>query len=339
MRIGYNPNKDRMLEQVSYSHHIIIPVHIPNLDGYFQDAIKVLEVSLLSIKNTSHKKTFISVVNNGSCDEVAQYLDSLKGENIVQEVLHTGPIGKLNAILKGVIGRNFPLVTITDADILFKPGWQGATVEVFNSFRKSGMVGLIPQYNMFSNLSTTLIFDTFFNKNARFIKVREPEEMRKFYQSLGWKMERDHNYLNYAPALTGENGITAYFGSSHVVATYRGEMFRKLPRYFKFSMGGNSERYLDRLAQEHGLWKLTTLHNFAYHMGNIWEDWMKVPPIQKNTECQAKICYLPEKNNFIYYLKNKVFKKFLNTRMGNYMFLRHKKVPKNEMNLFLETKY
>ena len=38
MRIGNNPNKDQRNEQSTYRHQIIIPVYIPNLEGYFKDS-------------------------------------------------------------------------------------------------------------------------------------------------------------------------------------------------------------------------------------------------------------------------------------------------------------
>lgn len=327
MRLGYNPNKDQELEQSDYDHQIIVPVHIPHLEDYFKDAQKILEISLQSIKNTTHKRSYISVVNNGSCKEIAIFLDALKRDHIVHEVIHTVAIGKLNAILKGIIGQNFPLITITDADIIFKPGWQQETVDIFNSFPKCGMVGLIPQFNMFSTFCSSLLFDTFFNKKAEFIKVKEPEEMRKFYQSLGWKMQENHNYLQYALAITGEDGATAYFGSSHVVATYRAEIFAELPKNFNFKMGGNTESYFDRLPQEMDLWKLTTLQNFAYHLGNSWEAWMESPPVQNVQTSSLNNFILPKKNVFKNLVKNEIFKRLLLKSFLNNLFFRIKGLP------------
>ena len=59
-----------------------------------------------------HSKTFITIVNNGSCNEIKVYLDDLLDKNAIQELIHTQNIGKLNAILKGISGHQFELVTI-----------------------------------------------------------------------------------------------------------------------------------------------------------------------------------------------------------------------------------
>ena len=37
MRIGFNPNKDKLQSILEYTHQVIIPVYIPNEEGYFFD--------------------------------------------------------------------------------------------------------------------------------------------------------------------------------------------------------------------------------------------------------------------------------------------------------------
>ena len=107
MRIGFNPNKDKILTASEYFHQVIVPVYIPNQEGYFKDSLQVLKYCLESLFKTSHNKTYFTVVNNGSCAEVKNYLDSLYQEEKLQELIHTTGIGKLNAILKGLTGHQF----------------------------------------------------------------------------------------------------------------------------------------------------------------------------------------------------------------------------------------
>ena len=77
MRIGSNPNKEIHQEQSVFLHQIIVPVYIPNEEGYFIDALKILKICLNSLCNTVHDKTYITVVNNGSCENVVRYLNAL----------------------------------------------------------------------------------------------------------------------------------------------------------------------------------------------------------------------------------------------------------------------
>jgi len=47
MRVGYNPHKDQPLAQGDFTHQVIIPVHIPQQDGYFADSLRVLQKCLV----------------------------------------------------------------------------------------------------------------------------------------------------------------------------------------------------------------------------------------------------------------------------------------------------
>ena len=77
MRKGLNPQKDKPQEQSEIFHQVIIPVYIPNQEGYFKDSFRIFKICLESLFKTTHSKTFISVVNNGSSKEIQDYLDEL----------------------------------------------------------------------------------------------------------------------------------------------------------------------------------------------------------------------------------------------------------------------
>ena len=150
MRVGNNPNKDlkELSNKLSYKHRIIIPVYIPSEGGYFKEALKIFKTCIISILKTKSSHTAISVVNNGSCVEVENYLNTLFRSNKIQELIHTENIGKINALLKVLRTVNEDLITITDADVLFLNGWQDNTVKVFNAFPKASVVGIVPQFQL-----------------------------------------------------------------------------------------------------------------------------------------------------------------------------------------------
>ena len=77
MRQGSNPNKEINNEGSFFIHQIIVPVYIPNEEDYFKDALKILKTCLNSLFNTIHDRTYITIVNNGSCESVVNYLDKL----------------------------------------------------------------------------------------------------------------------------------------------------------------------------------------------------------------------------------------------------------------------
>ncbi len=330
MRKGHNPNKDKVVPEVKFFHQILIPVYIPNQQDYFKDAFKIFKKCLLSIFETVDLKyTYISIVNNGSCIEVENYLSNLKEEGKIQELVNTSNIGKLNAIYKGLVGHDFDLVTIADADTMFLSDWQHETIKVFNTFPKAGTVGIVPQFNMYSNFCTNVIFDNFLNKEMRFFKVEEPREMQKFYHSIGWNMNEDHYYLQYILGIE-KNDVKACIGSSHFVSTYRKEVFNEIKKYVPAKMGSNSERLLDVAAQNNGLWKLTTFKSYAHHMGNVYEYWMdEVKFHQTLKKLDYNKFQLNQPLKLAFLIKNKFFKNVMRVKFFNDFYFKCKGLPKS----------
>ncbi|MFY8214022.1 MAG: glycosyltransferase family A protein [Flavobacterium sp.] len=273
MRIGYNPHKDQLIPEDAFTHQVVIPVHIPQQTDYFKDSLVILQRCLDSLFLTSHSATFITVVNNGSDATTERYLNEMWAQGKIHELIHTAAIGKVNALLKGVVGHRESLVTLADSDVLFLPGWQQATHEVFTAFPKAGIVGIVPQYRMFLNQCSNVLFALFGSKRLRFIRVQDAVSMGKFHQSIGWGPSNPtHGQLTLG--IESAQGCTAYVGAGHFVATYKRALFESIQSFNEYRMGGTSETHLDELAWRNSSWRLTTYSNFAYHMGNVHEPWM-----------------------------------------------------------------
>jgi hypothetical protein len=287
---------------------------------------------LESVFNTTHNKTFITIVNNGSCEIIKEYLNELFNQNKIHEVIHTTNIGKLNAILKGLAGNAIELVTISDSDVLFLDGWQQETTIIFSKIPKVGTVGLVPQFGMFKAHSENVIFDNFFNSRLKFLPIKNKDGFLKFYDSIGW--ERNHNPANleFALGLEVDDSLQVLVGSGHFVATYKKDIFSKIVSNIPYKMGGNSENYLDTIPLEKDYWRVTTSNNFAYHLGNTIEDWML--DISKKTEnitafncnnnfkCNAKL------GKINYFFKIKMVKKIAMNKVVLKHFYKWKKLPK-----------
>ena len=275
MRVGYNPNKDKPLPKSDFTHQVIVPVYIPHQEDYFKDSFQILQFCLESLFKTSHSKTYITIVNNGSCAEVILYLNQLHQEGKIQEVIHTTAIGKLNAILKGVSGHQFPLITITDADVLFLNNWQKATYEVFEAFPKAGVVSTTPSSKVLKQFTSSVLIANFFSDKLKFTEVASPEAMQMFAESIGNKDFYKSIHLKKYLTITSKN-VSAVIGAGHFVATYRGHIFDKLKnRYTPLALGGASETmFLDKPVNDLGYWRLSTKENYTYHLGNTKEIWM-----------------------------------------------------------------
>lgn len=275
MRVGFNPNKDKVLPKSDYTHQVVVPVYIPHQNDYFKDSFQILQLCLESLFKTCHDKTYITVVNNGSCIEVVNYLNQLQQEGKIQEVIHTSAIGKLNAILKGLTGYQFPLITITDADVLFLNNWQKATYEVFEAFPKAGVVSTTPSSKVLKQYTSNVLISNFLSKKLKFTNVVNPNAMAMFAESIGNKDFYKSIHLKKYLTITSKN-VSAVIGAGHFVATYRGHVFDKLKtRYTSLALGGASETmFLDKPVNDLGYWRLSTKENYTYHLGNTKENWM-----------------------------------------------------------------
>lgn len=329
MRVGYNPQKDKSITSSGYLHQIIIPVYIPSQEGYFKDSFEILKLCIASLFATIHDKTFITIVNNGSDKIIVQYLDSLLEEHKINELIHTENIGKLNAILKGLAGNDIELVTISDSDVLFLPDWQNETIKIFSEVPKVGVVGIVPQFKMYETNCGNVLLDTLFTKKLKFIPVKNKEALISFYDSIGWDRNYNQDYLAFNLGLEINENLHALVGSGHFVATYKKDVFEEITTYIGFKMGGTSEKYLDQLPLQKDYWRLTTQDNFAYHLGNTVEEWMYTPSVLKSNESISAYNFPKNKriNKSYYFLKNRLFVKFISIKWLMKLFLKYKKLP------------
>ncbi|WP_432222973.1 glycosyltransferase family A protein [Flavobacterium sp. TMP13] len=317
MRVGSNPQKDKKIESSDYFHQVIVPVYIPNQEGYFKDGLAILQYCLESLVKTSHNKTFISIINNGSCDVVSEYLERLRNAGTIQELIHTSNIGKMNAVLKGIVGHSFDLVTVADADVLFLEDWQTSSYKVFEAFPKAGMVCTTPSSRSYKVLTSNIYWDYLFSKKLAFRSVKNPEALKAFAHSVGnesfYNQEHLNNYLTIK-----ENNVTAVVGAGHFVATYRGGIFESgVMRNSLYKMGGTSESdLLDVPVVKKDFWRLSTEDNYTYHMGNVLEDWMKTILEHQSKLPNTTLISCPEfsfygNSKIVYWFKSKLFGKII----------------------------
>jgi hypothetical protein len=319
MRVGDNPQRHKKVNLGDYFHQVIVPVYIPNLENYYEASFEVFQLSMQSLIKTSHSKTFISVISNGSCDEVNIYISELYLQKKIHEFTITKAIGKLNSILKGLSGITLPLVTITDADVLFLNKWQEATYDVFEHFPKAGVVGPVPNPSASFYETSNIFRQNLFSNHIQFTTIKNKAAVLNFAKSIGQKDLIIKNHPEKYLTVSKNTKFKAVIGCGHFVTTYKTHLFDyNFSRSTEFLLGGQSENdLLDKKPFELDLWRLATLDNYAYHLGNTVSEW--VPAVFNNlTE---------EKNNFIapkhleviqlgFY--NKIYSKIFNKIVGSY---------------------
>lgn len=329
MRSGHNPHKDKKESVSGFIHQVIIPVYLPDGGDYFRDGLQILRYCLESLSKTIHSKTFVTVVNNGSSGEVINYLDKLYSQGKIHELIHTVNIGKLNAVLKGISGNVFPLVTVADADALFLNGWQKATYDVYGAFPKAGAVCPVPSSKSYRTYTGNIWSENLFSSRFGFTETKNPEALKAFAQSIGnpdfYNRQQLEKYLTI-----NSDGITAVVGAGHFLATYRGSIFKNIRRRFsEFKLGGDSEReILDLPVVRNGLWRLSTHDNYAFHMGNIAEPWMK-DKLESLHDNDFEPQHAPAFKSTAFtktgdFIKNRIFGKLLSNKKILVLLLRYK---------------
>ena len=340
MRKGTNPAKHENTKVESNCfHQIIVPVYLPKLEDYYAEGLEILKLCLESIYLTVHDKTYISVVNNGSCNEVKAYLDDLVGQQKIQEVIHTSAIGKINAIAKGLSGHNFDLVTITDADVLFTNGWQKAVYEIYETFPKAGMVGTTPNSKMLRHFTENIHFDYLFDKTLKFRSVSNPKDMIKFADSIDNKDLFKEIHLQKILSIE-QNNIIANIGTGHFTGTYKINLLKKLREFYSYDkISTNSDKEsLDIPSVENGHWRLSTQRNFTYHLGNHIENWMleKFSDTEKNIpeNFEDKPIFITNQTSHFNKLKQKITRKLLFNKYLWSKYLQYLGLNKNQAKIY-----
>ncbi len=263
MRIGSNPTKANKQLVTSFYHRVIVPVYIPNTEeDYFKEAFPILKYCLQSLLKTVHQKTRVSIINNGCCDEVTAYLKELKTSNVVIDQLLDSDInlGKINAVYSAVKSNVEPLITVTDADVLFLNNWQEAVEKVFIDFPKAGMVAPVPAPVAYkSSFVNSTFYYGFVNRLFKFDTVVNPDALQQFQESIGTKLFKGIHFKKYLILQKKEK--KAAMGCGHFVVTMRSQVFEKAPpRPTQFKIGGESlKKYIDGPNDAAGYLRLATM--------------------------------------------------------------------------------
>ncbi|MFB3389169.1 glycosyltransferase [Flavobacterium sp. LAR06] len=315
MRKGKNIAKDVLLTNPDSNHRVIIPLYIPNEDDYYKDAFTIFSYCLSSIHKTSVSNIKVSVISNGCCNSVNGKLLQLQAERSIHElIIEKENVGKINSILKALRTAEERLITITDADVLFDNNWEDEVLAVFKAFPKAGAVSPVPVFRTHFRLTSNIWFNYLFSSRLKFRPVKDPESMTLFANSIGWPW-LDIKYKDVIATIKGKDNTIAVMGSSHFVCTYKREVFTNMPKNNSiYKLGGNSEfLYTDLPVVIAGGYRLATYGNYAYHLGNVLEDWMteKFTMLKTETKRLQNIEGLKKLSSrpLYYFFTEKVFRK------------------------------
>jgi glycosyltransferase involved in cell wall biosynthesis len=268
MRKGQNPAK--FVNTVRRPERITAAVlsYIPFLSGYYAEGLDVLKACLDSICHEAGLPFDTMVFDNGSCDEVRDYLLGEQAAGRIQYLMlsehNVGKGGAWNSILGGAPGE---IVAYCDSDVLFSPNWLKRSVEVLETYPNVGMVTARPFRTPPEFYQATLEWakQSAQLASGSFIPW---ETFLEFNLSLGQtEAENRKVYAETADWRIVYKDTTAFAGGSHWQFTgWKSTLQRFLPFAMDKPMG--EVRQLDRRVNEAGLLRLMLPEPLAMNLSN-----------------------------------------------------------------------
>ncbi len=315
-RIGQNPAK--FVKDVAKPARITVAVlnYIPFLSGFYAEMDGVLKACLNSIYRTKLDEDFdVLVFDNGSCDEIKQYLLKEQAEGRIQFLFlsekNLGKGGAWNIIFDGAPGE---IIAYADNDCLFTPDWLEKSVRILETYPDAGMVTARPFRTKPELYTSTLAWadahqDEVSHEDGDLIPY---EIFREFDLSLGQSEEEiSAHYKETTDHRLTYNGVPAMVGASHWQFTaYKKRLAEFLP--FRMDRPMGQVRQLDTRINEKGYLRLMTETPCAMNMSNTLDDSLKTA--EKQTVKRSGIADIPIVKKVLLGLYNRIFHLYYDKR-------------------------
>ncbi len=306
MRIGQNPNISKELDLSKSSHRVIIPIYIPNAEGYFEGSFEVLQVCIQSLLATINSDTKISLISNASSSEVNAYIRELfETGKIDRAVFNADNVGKMNAIIPEARASFEDYVTYADADVFFDKGWLRQTFSVFEKVRKAGLVSMNPTPRNLARADSTVLANLhkFLWSMKKTKDVCSYDDLLHFHKSVDRDLSFTEEMFHRSKvACVGDNYI---IGAGHFCCTvYKDPVLKKTPSEMSniAASGGSENIYLDTPLDKTGLWRLSSPRAYVWHMGNVLDkEWVdqKLKSLENFTENHFRFADIPVRRRAI----------------------------------------
>tara|TARA_B110000438_G_scaffold302756_1_gene361497 strand:+ start:20038 stop:21060 length:1023 start_codon:yes stop_codon:yes gene_type:complete len=279
-RIGQNPLKWIGINKRPEKITIVTIVYIPELAGFWENSLDVLKLFINSLHENTTQPFDLMVLDNGSCDEVKEYILECQNNNKIQFLTFSEynlrKLGGMNYLFNTAPGE---IISFVDSDVYFLKGWLDATLEILKVFPLSGMVSAIPTID-----KSMENYESTFNgikKEKDIIKRQSdnliPEEYVIAHQlSLGKeKTAYMRNINNRIDTKIIRDNVSAYICAQDFQFTTTRDVIKKvLPLDVRHKREYYDPIYspvFESKVNELGFWRLSTEKYLIHHIGNSFE--------------------------------------------------------------------
>lgn len=287
MRVGQNPAK--YVKTVARAEKITVAVlnYIPFLSGFYSEALDVLKVCLQSARTDAGLPFDLLVFDNGSCEEVKNYLINEQNEGRIQYLFlsekNLGKGGAWNMMLSGAPGE---IIAYADSDCLFYPRWLAESVKLLEAFPNVGMVTARPFRTNPDFYSSTVAWGEKQGgvQRGQFIPY---ETFLEFDRSIGQTDEEIKKHYESSEDVRFEyNGMQAMAGASHWQFTARKDVLQQfLPFDMDRPMG--QVKQLDQRVNKAGFLRLMPVKPYVMNMSNTLRNVPGIDPIGSDKAVQT----------------------------------------------------
>ena len=271
-RQGQNPM--RWVDSLSRGPELALTtiVHIPSLDGFWEESLEVLRLSLGSLIESTPAPFELHVFDNGSCREVREYLlGMLDAGQVARLILSERNLGKTGAWNQLFAGINSRYVAYADSDVYFLPGWFERSREILDEFPRAGMVTAQPiPGDLSQHCDSTLAG----SRDDLSVQVEEGSDLIPEHyvdshrRGLGDSEEQYAARVHRRRDVRLRRGdVQAFVSASHFQFLTRSEILDTVfPLPTHRPLG--DDRVFDERLDSGGIWRLSTVDYLVHHLGN-----------------------------------------------------------------------
>jgi len=272
-RLGMNPTRNKQSSYKPREVMVAMLVYIPSLEGYFQQRLEILKVSIQSLLSNTKTSFDFMVLDNGSTENVRTYLKELNDQGSIDYLVlssrNLGVEGGLKLLANTALGK---YIAYTNDDVFYSPGWLQEHLKIMNTFPSVGMVSGAPVgiQSTLADLSLQHLMDQNLSELTVSRTARNSQWEEDWAKSTGRNLDEHQKFIKETPhTLLDYKGVKAVGSANHYQFVAPVSVIKKaLPEKWKENlMGGVVE--LDRAVDRMGYLRLSTPDRYTRHIGNV----------------------------------------------------------------------